>query len=63
MLLNTLSDIPYYCSLLRSLSLCGFLLSLEYLCPSSLQAFLSAMPQCGMVTSFPTLKKKHSPIL
>lgn len=54
--MNTLSDVPYCCSLLRSLSLCGFLLSLEYPCPSGLQAFVSAMPQCGMATSFPILK-------
>lgn len=50
---DVVSDRPRCFSLLRSLSLCGFLLLLEYTCPSSLQASANAKRLCGMATAFP----------
>lgn len=50
-LLSTVSDIPHYLPLLRSLKLCAFP-SLGHTCLCSLQAFANAVILCGITTAF-----------
>lgn len=57
-LLSTVSDIPHYAPLLRSLRLCVFP-SLGHTCLSSLQAFANAVTLCGMAIAFQVLKKSQ----